>query len=100
MQRTSPDRLPLRIGSARVVLALGFLAFVALSVRIPAETASVSQVEAAYLYNFTKLAEWPQSKLTGDAPLVIGVFGREDDFIEILRQTVSGKAAGSHPNCG
>lgn len=35
------------------------------------------QIKAAYLYNFTKFVQWPAQRFAGDqAPLIIGIFGR------------------------
>lgn len=61
------------------------------------ETASDYQVEAAYLFNFAKLAEWPNHALPDDAPLLIGVVGGDDDFVQVLAATTAGKTAGTHP---
>lgn len=61
------------------------------------QTASEYQVKAAYLYNFAKSAEWPERSLGAAAPLVIGVFGGEDDFVDILKKTVAGRSIRSHP---
>jgi TonB family protein len=61
-----------------------------------AQTASEYQLKAAYLYNFAKSAEWPELSLPSGAPLVIGVLDGDDEFIDTLRNTVSGKNVGSH----
>jgi TonB family protein len=61
------------------------------------QTASEYQVKAAYLYNFAKSAEWPERGLAAAAPLVIGVIGGEDDFVDVLKKTVAGRSIGSHP---
>jgi TonB family protein len=54
------------------------------------------QVKAAYLYNFAKSAEWPEENLLGGAPLVIGVVGGDDEFIDMVSKTVTGRTAGRH----
>ncbi len=61
------------------------------------QTASEFQVKAAYLYNFAKSAEWPERTLAAAGPLVIGVFGDQDDFVDVLKKTVGGRSIGSHP---
>jgi TonB family protein len=61
------------------------------------QTASEYQVKAAYLYNFAKSAEWPERSLAAAAPLVIGVIGGEDDFVDVLKKTVAGRSIGPHP---
>jgi len=56
------------------------------------------QVKAAYLLNFAKLAEWPQTALPdGSSPLMIGVNGGDEDFLGVLRALVAGKFVGTHP---
>ena len=64
----------------------------------PAQNANEYQVKAAYVYNFAKLAVWPKQSLPdGPSPLVIGVVGGDDEFLDTLRKTVAGKTAGTHP---
>lgn len=55
------------------------------------------EVKAAYLYNFTRFIEWPESAFPGNAsPLVIGVVG-ENPFGSVLEDLVRDKAANGHP---
>lgn len=61
------------------------------------QTASEYQVKAAYLYNFAKSAEWPERTLAPAGPLVIGVFGGEDDFFDVLKKIAGGRSIRSHP---
>jgi|GEM_PF-487289 len=64
----------------------------------PAQTGGASEYEikAAYVYNFAKSAAWPEQNLPKGAPLVIGVMGGDDEFIDTMAKTVSGKTAGAH----
>ncbi len=58
-----------------------------------AQRASEFQVKAAYLYNFTKFVEWPDSTLGAkNAPFVIGVLGR-NPFNQFLQEIVGGERA-------
>jgi YfiR/HmsC-like len=58
-----------------------------------AQTAEVSQVKAAYLYNFTKYVEWPPDAFrSADDPAVICVIG-DDRTGKILEQVTLGKKA-------
>lgn len=58
-----------------------------------AQTAEVSQVKAAYLYNFTKYVEWPPDAFhSADDPAVICVIG-DDRTGKILDQVTVGKKA-------
>jgi TonB family protein len=61
------------------------------------QTASEYQIKAAYLYNFAKSAEWPERSLAAAAPLVIGVVGGEDEFVDVLKKIVAGRSIGAHP---
>lgn len=76
------------------------LAMVALSFSMFAhpQSASEYQVKAAYLYNFAKATEWPAEVLPrADSPLVICVFGGDDDFVPLLRSTLGSKMINGHP---
>lgn len=62
------------------------------------QNAMEDQVKAAYLLNFAKLAEWPRHTLPdGPSPLVIGVSGAEDEFLNVLKAAAAGKMIGTHP---
>lgn len=53
------------------------------------------KVKAAFLLNFVRFTEWPQSAFaTAEAPLVIGIVG-DDPFGAVLDKTVEGKTAGT-----
>jgi len=64
---------------------------------VPAQSAAPEyQVKAAFLYNFAKFVEWPESNFANpDAPLVIGVFGN-NPFHGDLRRVVEGKSINGH----
>ena len=102
--------LPQKSGKARqrrARFARAWLLRAALTVSLPililgtcarAEEASENQVKAAYLFNFAKSAQWPSALLAeGTAPLIIGVFGGDDEFVDILKGMVAEKTIGSHP---
>jgi len=62
----------------------------------PAQSASEYQIKAAYLYNFAKSAQWSEQSLAGgSAPLLIGVIAGDEEFIDVLQQTVAGKTIGT-----
>jgi hypothetical protein len=52
------------------------------------------RVKAAFLYNFARFVEWPQSRSAG--PLMIGVLGA-DPFGRALADTVHGKSVDGRP---
>lgn len=55
------------------------------------------RIKAAFLFNFARFVEWPESKLgNDDSPLQICIFG-DDPFGEILDETIQGKTVGTHP---
>ena len=58
---------------------------------------SAYQVKAAFLYNFAKFVEWPDTAFASpQAPLVIGIFG-SDPFQGDLNRIVAGKNINGHP---
>ena len=73
---------------ARILSAwAGILVFAVLAfgARI-AHGANEAVVKAAYIFNFAKLVDWPGSAFDrAQAPLVIGVVGRDDVTDELLR---------------
>ena len=76
------------------------LALVVLRLLAQAQQQNVpeDQVKAAYLFNFAKLAQWPGQNLPdGSSPLVIGVSGGEQEFLDALKAVVTGKNIGTHP---
>lgn len=80
------------------ILALGMATLMAGATQAvaQAQNATEYQVKAAYLYNFAKSVEWPEQSLASGAPLAIGVVGGDDEFVDTVRKTVSGRAAGTH----
>jgi hypothetical protein len=85
----------LSVWGAICLFALGLLA---LSARGQERTASKDEVKAAFLFNFAKFVEWPSDSLSGsNAPIRIGVLGRNDPFIATLEKTVYGKKIDEHP---
>ncbi|MDD5712094.1 MAG: YfiR family protein [Smithellaceae bacterium] len=75
----------------RIFLALLaiFMGFTSLDAR--AEQPTEDQVRAAFIYNFAKYVEWPESALRDeDKSIVIGVL-TEDDFDTVLSESIWGK---------
>jgi hypothetical protein len=55
--------------------------------------ASEYEVKAAFLFNFTKFVEWPDSSFSdAQAPIVIGIIG-DDPFGDSLTRIVAGQKA-------
>jgi hypothetical protein len=58
-----------------------------------AQTAEVSQVKAAYLYNFAKFVEWPADTFhNADDPAIICVIGDDRTSVALERAIVGKKA--------
>jgi len=91
------ESLPRR-RALRAVLGIG-LALLALQLLALGQkpNASEDQVKAAYLLNFAKLAEWPHALPDAPSPLVIGVSGGDEEFVDVLKAVVAGKIIGTHP---
>jgi hypothetical protein len=55
------------------------------------------RVKAAFLYNFTKLVEWPTNAFATDkSPLIVGVLGK-DPFGKELDDLTTGRTVNGHP---
>lgn len=77
------------------VLSLFFLFPFAFFLRADEGAPLEYQVKAAFLLNFTKFVEWPDSAFAGpDAPITICILG-EDPFGKALDQIVEGESIGN-----
>lgn len=64
---------------------------------IGADTPTEWEVKAAYLYNFARFVEWPESaSQSADGAFVVGVLG-PDPFGRVLDDTIAGKTIGGRP---
>ncbi len=88
-----PENLPIRTDQVVLWAGVALLVFCAPSL---GQQTSDYQAEATYLYNFAKLAEWPKPVLPDAAPLVIGVVGGDDNFVDVLSRIAAEKNIGSH----
>jgi hypothetical protein len=80
-------------------LALNVLGLLLLGVDGRAQTSQPSeyQIKAAFIFNFARLIEWPQTAFPEPtSPLVIGVLG-DNPFHEDLQKTLRDKAVDKHP---
>jgi hypothetical protein len=58
--------------------------------------ANVPQLEAVFLFNFTKFVQWPSDAFSDDhAPLIIGVLGT-DPFGKVLDDTLQNESVNGH----
>jgi hypothetical protein len=82
----------------RLALLLLLLATVPLQVAQPQmATRQEYALKAVFLYNFCRFIEWPdQAFYSPDAPVVIGVIGR-DPFGPLLEETVRGERLRGRP---
>lgn len=92
-RKFTPPRLSPRIALAIVLALLSF------QLRAQGQQgATEDQVKAAYLFNFAKVGQWPQSALpNAPSSFVIGVSGADDDFIDLLETVIAGKIIANHP---
>jgi hypothetical protein len=70
------------------------LLFIGLQIQKSDAQTSIAQAQAVFIYNFTRLIEWPEDYKAGD--FIIGVYGPNDIFSEIKNFT-TGKMVGSQP---
>jgi|SRR5580704_16298670 hypothetical protein len=73
--------------------AVALALVLAMPVAIPAQGANEYEVKAAFLFNFTRFVDWPQS--SGSSPFCIGIAGA-DPFGGALEEAVKGRSAGGH----
>lgn len=92
-QRSKGGRARLRrtLGFLAAAIALPFSAAVATGAAIDAW-----EVRAAFLFNFARYVEWPDSALGEDQAIVIGVLG-EDPFGETLDRILAGRRIAERP---
>jgi YfiR/HmsC-like len=93
-----PHRAP--AVSRALILCFGARAALALCLCTPlaqaATTTTESQVEAVFVYNFSRFVEWPpQAFATADGPFVIGILG-SDPFGGRLDEAVHGEQINGH----
>jgi hypothetical protein len=83
---SAPVRAPTIRALARLGLALAWLLLVAAPA--PGAESGEYQVKAAFLINFVRFAEWPDTAFAGDeSPITIGILG-EDPFGTTLDDTL------------
>jgi hypothetical protein len=74
-------------------LAVALALALAMPASIPAQAPNEYEVEAAFLFNFTRFVDWPQSSASG--LFCIGIAGA-DPFGGALEEAVKGRSAGGH----
>lgn len=65
-------------------------------VQVSAQSLSDYQVKAAYIYNFAKFVQWPQSAFSGAAAPIRFCILNDHAFEQELNQIVKGKAIAGH----
>lgn len=81
----------------RIAVGTVLLAFLFCNLAAPAEDLTENQLKAAFLFNFAKFVEWPESAFQGtDSPLIIGVVGN-GAFVVVIKETVQGKTVNGRP---
>ena len=64
--------------------------------RVHAQSASIDEVKAAFLFNFTKFVQWPADAFpNATSPFVIGILG-DDTVSDSLREIIRGKTVSGH----
>ena len=81
----------------RLVTAASLLSFACTHGLMAAEAPTESQVQAVFLYNFSRFVEWPaQAFAAATDPFVIGIVG-SDPFGARLDEAVRNEQIGGHP---
>jgi TonB family protein len=78
-----------------IILAFSGLQLLSLAQQ---QSPSESQVKAAYLLNFARLAEWPPAALPdGPSPFDICIGASNESFLQVVKSVIAGKMIGTHP---
>jgi hypothetical protein len=77
----------------RRILFLIFFSVVSFFPKMFSQT-SITDAQAIFIYNFTRLIEWPAEVKTGD--FIIGIYGSGDLFDQLKTYT-NGKVVGTQP---
>ncbi|HTR78285.1 MAG TPA: YfiR family protein [Gemmatimonadaceae bacterium] len=96
---TSPPapRRPRARGAGALAVGLGCLLALCPTTAARAQAYNEYQLKAVFLFNFAQFVGWPPSAFaSADAPLVIGVLGR-DPFGDYLDATVRNEKVNGHP---
>jgi hypothetical protein len=67
----------------------------AASVPVAAQSASVSAVRAAFVYNFAKFTQWPPDAMSKAAPVVVCVMD-DPGVADALEELAKGRTVGDH----
>lgn len=87
----------LNVITHRFWLILSLFTCGAIFLNAQANTIKEYQVKAAFLFNFIKFVEWPETAFHEDhEPIIIGVLG-EDPFGSYLKDVVIGEKIDDHP---
>ena len=60
-----------------------------------AQTASPTELRAAFVFNFAKFTEWPPATVAADAPISICVVD-DEQASDMFRSVVKGRSVGTH----
>ncbi len=81
----------------RLLLFIGLETVLLLVSGLHARSSDEYALKAAFVFNFTRFIEWPQTAPDSTAtPFVIAVLG-DDPFEQFLEQTVTGESVNDHP---
>jgi len=87
-----PDKLTNHLRMSKVYQILSICFFLVIHSTVTFSQTSVAKAEAVFIYNFTRLIEWPSDFKKGD--FVIGIYGTTDVLQEISHY-MTGKTVGS-----
>jgi hypothetical protein len=83
------------VKAARRGCCIGLTLLFGLASPVAPQTAAISKVKAAFLYNFAKFAEWPAETLPPGTQLHLCVVG-DDAVADALEQKIKGRAIEGH----
>jgi hypothetical protein len=80
---------------SRLLRLVALAALLALATTAWAQTSKEYQIKAAFLYNFTKFVEWPETSFTDSGSIIVGAYCN-DAFDAELAAIVKGRSVNGH----
>ncbi|MEQ1438127.1 YfiR family protein [Fontimonas sp. SYSU GA230001] len=83
----------------RTLLRNGLLVLLLAGAAMPLRAAELPEykLKAAFVFNFVRFTSWPPERLPDDGSTIEICAAAETEFVNALREAVTGKSIGTHP---